>query len=355
MPGAWTDFPAPPIPGIVNLAPNGACDFWQAVEGGTPTVAFNASPPRIYGPDRWYVNNGIGGTGTPGVITISRQTGKANGSKYGFKAVVSTAPVTAPANVMELYYMLLNRDSLALYGAIATAGVYVTAFGNVNQVGVQFFTATGEGKLGTAVGPKTLIPVNTTTATFAQVTAALGTGATTSGIVGVRISVEGVSSGHVYDLNNGLQAEQLIITQGVVNLSQAFGYGLVYPRCGDSFANELIALQYDYQKNFPQGTAPANAVGSATYNLTVFDPTGATGTFGTCVDFPVQMRANPTITTYSPVSANANWRDITNNADRVVTVVGTPNLAGFQVSGAAGVAAATNVINWTADSRPALT
>ena len=59
------------------------------------------------------------------------------------------------------------------------------------------------------------------------------------------------------------------------------------------------------------------------------------------------MRAAPTVTTYNPAAANANWRDTTNGTDRTVTVT---DLAenGFVMTGAAGAAAALNYIHWQA-------
>ena len=36
--------------------------------------------------------------------------------------------------------------------------------------------------------------------------------------------------------------------------------------------------------------------------------------------FPREMGKEPTVTTYNPVSANANWRDLNNSADRTATI-----------------------------------
>jgi hypothetical protein len=61
------------------------------------------------------------------------------------------------------------------------------------------------------------------------------------------------------------------------------------------------------------------------------------------------MRAAPTITTYNPSAANANWRDTTNGADRTVTV-SDQSEGGFVVTGAGGAAAALNYIHWQASA-----
>jgi hypothetical protein len=61
------------------------------------------------------------------------------------------------------------------------------------------------------------------------------------------------------------------------------------------------------------------------------------------------MRAGATITTYNPAAANPNWRDVTNGADRTVTV-GDQSESGFTITGAAGAAAASNYIHWQASA-----
>jgi hypothetical protein len=59
------------------------------------------------------------------------------------------------------------------------------------------------------------------------------------------------------------------------------------------------------------------------------------------------MRAAPTITTYNPSAANANWRDVTAAADRTPTVGGQSE-SGFTITGAAGGAGSFNYIHWQA-------
>ena len=75
----------------------------------------------------------------------------------------------------------------------------------------------------------------------------------------------------------------------------------------------------------------------------------ASAVFGNRVEFDNNMRAAPTITTYNPSAANANWRDTTNGADRTVTV-SDQSESGFVLTGAAGAAAASNYIHWQASA-----
>jgi Carbohydrate esterase, sialic acid-specific acetylesterase len=103
-----------------------------------------------------------------------------------------------------------------------------------------------------------------------------------------------------------------------------------------------------YRKSFALATAPAQNVGS---NLGAAFAVShvAAAVFGTRVEFDSNMRAAPTITTYNPAAANANWRDATNSADRTVTV-GDQSESGFTMVGAAGAAAASNYIHWQASA-----
>jgi hypothetical protein len=103
-----------------------------------------------------------------------------------------------------------------------------------------------------------------------------------------------------------------------------------------------------YRKSFALATAPAQNVGSNVGAAFAVSHV-ASAVFGGRVEFDTNMRAAPTITTYNPNVANANWRDITNGADRTVTVADASE-SGFNVTGAAGAAAALNYIHWQAVS-----
>jgi hypothetical protein len=103
-----------------------------------------------------------------------------------------------------------------------------------------------------------------------------------------------------------------------------------------------------YEKSFDLNIAPIQAVGQSNGAQIIFLSTGVTATFGHTVRL-YPKRATPTITTYNPVSANADWRDTTNNADRAVSVA-NQGFNGFLVLGGSGVAASTNSIHWAANA-----
>jgi hypothetical protein len=73
-----------------------------------------------------------------------------------------------------------------------------------------------------------------------------------------------------------------------------------------NLATERAICSRYYWITFPDGTAPAQNAG-ATGSMTCVVPIAA-GDWGLRVQFPVQMRATPTITLYNPSAANNNWR-----------------------------------------------
>jgi len=82
------------------------------------------------------------------------------------------------------------------------------------------------------------------------------------------------------------------------------------------YATELALCQRYYCKTFPYGTAPAQAAGQTGSLIvqgaavTTFSGTSPYQTpFAVTWQFPVEMRANPAITTYSTNNATANWYD----------------------------------------------
>jgi hypothetical protein len=113
--------------------------------------------------------------------------------------------------------------------------------------------------------------------------------------------------------------------------------------------SELASLERYFEKSFPQGTNVSQSGGTSGILLYQM-PTGATGAFGVNGAFRTPKRATPTITTYNPSAANANWFDYTNSASRTVSVGNTSD-KNTNISGASGAAASTNGIHFTASAR----
>lgn len=99
------------------------------------------------------------------------------------------------------------------------------------------------------------------------------------------------------------------------------------------YGTELALCQRYYAKTFPQATAPAQNV---TFNGAVGAVAPATGAAVVAVwVLPVVMRASPTMTTFSPSAASANWSanpaaptaSFLNTGDQNVSILGLTNTA----------------------------
>jgi hypothetical protein len=128
---------------------------------------------------------------------------------------------------------------------------------------------------------------------------------------------------------------------------------VVTPFVARPYGVEMLLCQRFYAKTFPAGTAPAQSGGVAGA-LTVASPVTTSGANGLYWPFPASMAASPTITTYNPSAANANWRNITAGADVAVSVdpASTKSQDGIHIAtgGAVGTAADKIAIHAVADA-----
>jgi hypothetical protein len=271
-----------------NYLINGAFDLWQRQTTNTIT-----NSNVLYVADRWYGKNLLG---TNGILTFSRQTGTLNGSKYAAQLQITTAPTALHTNGCELYQTIENRDSLELYNESASFGAMVKALGNVNQIGVQFYYATTETKVDTAIGSEVLVTVNSASFSLAQIAGqAIGTSMTTSGVIGVRIRITGVSSGNTYDLNNGFIVEQAVVAKGSTVPT--------FRRAGKNFQDEIAMAQRFYEKTWALDTVPGTVTNDGMFQID--HPNNANVVWS----FPWRVRKRVrgyTATVYNPSSGAAN-------------------------------------------------
>ncbi len=301
---AWVA-PGAAVAQPINFLINGAFDFWQ--RGTSVTIANTAS---TYQADKWYVKNSLG---TNGVITFSRATGVTAGSLYGASVQITTAPTGSQTNGTELYQMIENPVTPSLYNQSASFNVLVKALTNVNQVGVQFCYKTTEAKCDSFIGSEQTCTVNTSTFANCTITnQALGTSMTTSGAVGVRIRITGVSSGNTYGLNNGFVAEQAMF-----NLGSTAG---AFVRAGLTYGAEHYLVQRTIQKSYTQGLFQGDSSSNYQGAISWFEQGSTTNDIP--VQLPVRMRTDsPTCNVYSPVTGTSNEiRDRNTNTDVAATV-----------------------------------
>ena len=115
-----------------------------------------------------------------------------------------------------------------------------------------------------------------------------------------------------------------------------------------SFATELALCQRYYEKSFPYATAPAQNTG-ATLGAAYATGQVLNQAFSAPVNFAVIKRTAPTITTYSPNAASANWETIA----AVTPTAGTANIgdSAFALTGSTAVTAGTGYsIHWLANA-----
>lgn len=315
-----TDIAVMKAHGFNNMLVNSAFDIWQ--RGTSTTVANGVS---TYLADRWYAKNSLG---TDGVLTYSRVAGSVSGSKYGASVQITTAPTALHANGCELYQTLENFDSLKALNQFLSSSFNVKALGNVTQVGVQFFYATTEAKVTTALGTEQLVSVNSSSFTFGTLVGqSVGVLPTSSGVVGIRIRIAGVSSGNLYDLNNGFVVEQVMMNLG--------GDVAPYARAGKNFQEEVALCQRFYEKSYELDTQPgvSTLIGGLAYFAR---PDG--NVIGPTVKFSVRKRIIPTVVN----------RDNSGGAS-----ANTPAQVGsgsFALTGTGGAANASYIDQWTADA-----
>jgi hypothetical protein len=116
-----------------------------------------------------------------------------------------------------------------------------------------------------------------------------------------------------------------------------------------SYSDELTACLGRYAKTFNMSVAPVQNVGNGQGAIRL---SGNGGSIETDWRFPVPMRKVPTITTFNPLAANANWRDTVASADRTVTV-GTATTSAVAINAGSTTTGNQMSIHATAEAEPA--
>lgn len=329
-----------------NFLVNSGFDYWQVGTSATVTATGGATPTAsyLYQADQWYANNILGGGTIEGIITFSQQAASLDSSGFAAQLKITTAPTgTGIQNGCELYQVLSNAASRRLYNKTASFSIQVKSLGNVTQVGVQFYYATSEAKLTTAIGSEVLTTVSSGGYTVCKISGqALGTSQTVSGVIGVRIRPTAVSTGNLYDLNNGFQVEQAILNLGPV--------AHTWHRQFENPVQEIAASRFFYRKSYGLTTNPA----TSTLIGMLFTGMAGAGTFTTANTSFDPMRIVPTMsywdgagnaTKYSTFSGGA-WAQ-TNNVGAVTEITASQSGFMFRVS----ATSLAGGIHWVADSR----
>lgn len=234
-----------------NMLLNSAFLFSQRFNGTTI-----ANGVTSYCADRWYSVNGLG---SGGILQLGLGGGTFSGSPRSMDVEVSTAPGSPSSNGANLYQVLPNSSSVVFYNQDASFSAYLTAVGNVNEIGLQFMYATSETALASTIGSEVLVAVNNGGPTLGSiVNQAMGTGMGASGVVGIRIRVTDVSSGNISDVGNGLIVELAMMVVG--NLPATWA-----PAFADEGAELDACRRYLETSYSPLNTAPGSTVTNSGY------------------------------------------------------------------------------------------
>jgi len=116
------------------------------------------------------------------------------------------------------------------------------------------------------------------------------------------------------------------------------------------YTDELAACQRRFYKTFEPDVAPVQNVGNGrgTWRF----PSYGAGVAHYSRDFPVVMGKIPTITTFNPNAANANWRDLTSSVDRTAGTTGISQSGCTITCDTPATALANNSIHITAEAEP---
>jgi hypothetical protein len=336
----WLDLPAAainagPLAGFRNKIINGDFRRWDYATSSslTSSAAYQAA-------NRWAVQMNSTAAGI-----FNQDTSITAGLGFKYNAKVGRNNASSSTGQIYLVQALESTTSIPLAGQQITLSFYAKAGANFSaassQLAANLYTSTGTDQSAQAMisgtwtniaTPITATPTLTTSWQRFSYTVTLNANVTQLGVAFTFAPV-GTAGADDNFYVTGVQLE--------------FGsIATPFEDRGDAIEDTLC--QRFYEKSFPYGTAPAQNASSAG-SLFVQISTGASGFFGGMILFRTRKRAAPTIVTFNPGASNANWRDITNSADRTVSVNNNTD-ANVQISGSGGVAGAGNYINWTASA-----
>lgn len=242
-----------------------------------------ANATSFYLMDRWYGINSMGGSSS---LTYAVTSPTQPLSLSSIDLTVATAPTSAQNNLgIQLWQTLDANDSNLLFTQTASFSAVVKAFGNVNQIGIQFMSNATENIGGTSISTESLCTVNSSTDTTCTLNGINLGGPFTpgTGVFAVRIRATNVSTGNVYDVGNGFKTQ---LPEWNIGMTAAAWHKDI------SSASELLQMQMFYQLLTAEGVNKVLGQGAmtsttASQNLMYYTKkrTTPTLTFSASTDF----------------------------------------------------------------------
>lgn len=303
---------------------NGGLEVWQRGAGSSASIAVGAST-TAYTADRWYL-----ATAANQASVVSAQTGLTTSSQLCARVLRNAAQTGTGA--MYFAYPLDTDEILRLRGskvsftaAVRAGALWSPANGTLT---VNLYVGTGSvGKRGGTpyTSETTVLTIATNLTPGGAVTTITGSSAAALPATATQAELQftwtpaGTAGATDYFEVDDVQIES--------QLSASTWTPQNYDRI--PFPEMLLGCKRHYQKTFPYGVAPAQAVNASTNSLAHFGISGALVWINW--ELPVETRATGTLTTYSPYTgATANWYNFTTSASIAVAVsaslVGTKNM-----------------------------
>lgn len=307
-----------------NLLVNSAFDWWQAFG----QVASVAQATSTYVPDQFYVRNVLGGGNIAGVITCSTASGVLDGSFFGCRTQITTAPTGSNnTNGCELWGIVDAPTSVGnIFNQPASFSIQGKALGNVTSVGIQmFYSAVSEQRLtgsSSTLNSELVFTVNSANFTLCSVSNfSTANQNSTGGCIGFRIRINGVSSGNTFDVNNGFVLEQAMLNKGP--------FCFPWQRKTANQNSELTDCQYFFEKSYAPNTPPGIYVGSLSAGAMIvygqLFQSATNNQLVAYVNYKVSKRTIASFTTYSilgGVNAKARMYDNNNSTEVIAAPFG---------------------------------
>jgi hypothetical protein len=302
---------------------NGGLEVWQRGAGSNAsfTIATTATATYAYNytADRWYLGN----TANEGSV-VSATTGLTNQSQLCAK-IQKTAAETG-TGAMYFAYPLDTDEIFRLRGNKVSFTATVQAGANWSPASgtltVNLYVGTGAvGKRGNTAytGETTALTIATNLTAGGSVTTITGN---SSAIIPVTTTQAELQ--FTWTPVGAAGASDFILIDDV-SIESQLSASTWTPQNFDrlDFPIMLKGCKRFYQKTFPYGTAPANAANVSQNALAV--AAVATQRLWVNWEYPIELRATGTVTTYIPYTGSSNnWYDFTAS----VSVAATTTFAG---------------------------
>lgn len=276
-------------------------------------AAETALTTKSYWFDRWYTIHTTA-AGTVNRETASLPTGSV--SPVGIKVIGGAACTAARLG------QRLEGSRCEALGADRAANQFITISGKIRNTGASALTASLV--VDTANALDNFVAV-TNLVTSAALVNALAAGASQSFSLPVDIGTASAGTPalglDIYLVTTAPAA--FVATESFVVTDMQVEVGRVatkpYP---EDFAEQIDLCRRFYQKTFAYGTKPTTATGILLN--AIYGQTNGSGNEDVNWGMSPALRATPTTTTtYNPVSANSNWRNVSAGSDSAVAITQT--------------------------------